>query len=141
MCSSDLKPTGTDGDYNPWLCETRATSPVSWITGIGLTAFGRHPGRQTLDLMSEAAQAALLDARLLADVYLAMSGGQNSLALGDVARPSGARAVKDEPAARVRRTGALRVVSPDHEEVDAHLRLQELLDRESKAPCLWRRLS
>ncbi|MFN9389264.1 MAG: thiolase family protein, partial [Betaproteobacteria bacterium] len=37
---------------------------MSWITGIGLTSFGRHPGRQTLDLMSEAAQAALLDARL-----------------------------------------------------------------------------
>lgn len=84
---------------------------------------------------------ALLDARLLADVYLAMSGGQNSLALGDVARPSGARAVKDEPATIVRRAGALRVVSPDQEEAQAHLRLQELLDKESKGPCLWRGLS
>ncbi len=37
---------------------------VSWITGIGLTAFGKHPGRGTLDLMSEAATAALADARL-----------------------------------------------------------------------------
>lgn len=37
---------------------------MSWITGIGLTAFGRHPGRDTLDLMSEAAAAALSDARL-----------------------------------------------------------------------------
>jgi acetyl-CoA acetyltransferase len=37
---------------------------VSWITGIGLTAFGKHPGRGTLDLMSEAAAAALADARL-----------------------------------------------------------------------------
>lgn len=37
---------------------------MSWITGIGLTAFGRHPGRDTLDLMSEAAAAALCDARL-----------------------------------------------------------------------------
>lgn len=84
---------------------------------------------------------ALLDARLLADVYLAMSGGQNSLALGDVARPPGTRTVKDEPATSVRRAGALRVVSPDNDEAEAHLRLQELLDKESKGPCLWRRLS
>lgn len=37
---------------------------VSWITGIGLTPFGKHPGRGTLDLMSDAATAALADARL-----------------------------------------------------------------------------
>jgi len=37
---------------------------VSWITGVGLTAFGRLEGRATLDLMSEAASAALSDAGL-----------------------------------------------------------------------------
>jgi len=35
---------------------------MSHITGIGLTPFGKHPGRSTLDLMSEAATAALDDA-------------------------------------------------------------------------------
>lgn len=35
---------------------------MSWITGVGLTPFGRLEGRSTLDLMSEAAAAALADA-------------------------------------------------------------------------------
>lgn len=37
---------------------------MSWITGAGLTAFGKHPGQTTLDLMSTAAAAALADAGL-----------------------------------------------------------------------------
>jgi acetyl-CoA acetyltransferase len=35
---------------------------VSWITGVGLTSFGRHEGKSSLDLMSEAASAAIADA-------------------------------------------------------------------------------
>ncbi|CAN5204041.1 thiolase family protein [soil metagenome] len=37
---------------------------MSFISGVGLTAFGRHEGRSTLDLMSEAAESALADAGL-----------------------------------------------------------------------------
>ncbi|MCW5622575.1 MAG: thiolase family protein [Burkholderiales bacterium] len=37
---------------------------MSYITGVGLTAYGKHPGKSTLDLMSEAATAALADAQL-----------------------------------------------------------------------------
>ncbi len=37
---------------------------MSWISGVGLTPFGKHPGRSTLDLMSDAAAAALADAGL-----------------------------------------------------------------------------
>jgi acetyl-CoA acetyltransferase len=37
---------------------------MSFITGVGLTAFGRHEGASTLDLMSEAAALALADAGL-----------------------------------------------------------------------------
>ncbi len=37
---------------------------MSYITGVGLTPYGKHPGRNTLDLMSEAAAAALADAQL-----------------------------------------------------------------------------
>ena len=37
---------------------------MSWIAGVGLTSFGEHTGRSTLDLMSEAAGAALEDAGL-----------------------------------------------------------------------------
>ena len=37
---------------------------MSFITGVGLTPFGRHEGASSLDLMSKAAQAALDDAGL-----------------------------------------------------------------------------
>ncbi len=37
---------------------------MSYLVGSGLTRFGRHPGRNTLDLMSEAADLALADAGL-----------------------------------------------------------------------------
>ncbi len=37
---------------------------MGWITGVGLTAFGKHPGSSTLDLMSAAASQALDDAGL-----------------------------------------------------------------------------
>jgi len=37
---------------------------MSWIAGVGMTAYGKLPGRNTLDLMSEAATAALQDAQL-----------------------------------------------------------------------------
>jgi acetyl-CoA acetyltransferase len=38
---------------------------VSWITGVGLTPYGRHEGRGTIDLMTEAATDALQDAGLV----------------------------------------------------------------------------
>lgn len=37
---------------------------MSFITGVGLTAFGRHQGSSTLDLMSKAAELAIADAGL-----------------------------------------------------------------------------
>ncbi len=36
----------------------------AWLTGSGLTRYGRHDGRQTLDLMSDAAERALADAQM-----------------------------------------------------------------------------
>ena len=37
---------------------------MSWVTGVGLTSFGRHEGQSSLDLMALAATAALGDAGL-----------------------------------------------------------------------------
>src|SRR6201988_3484301 len=37
---------------------------MSFITGVGLTAFGRHEGSSSLDLMSRAAELAITDAGL-----------------------------------------------------------------------------
>src|SRR5258707_12762642 len=37
---------------------------MSFLTGVGLTAFGRHEGSSSLDLMSKAAELAIADAGL-----------------------------------------------------------------------------
>jgi 3-oxoacyl-[acyl-carrier-protein] synthase III len=37
---------------------------MSFITGVGLTSFGRHEGSSSLDLMSKAAELAIADADL-----------------------------------------------------------------------------
>jgi len=37
---------------------------MSYITGVGLTAYGKHEGSSSLDLMSEAAELAIADAGL-----------------------------------------------------------------------------
>ena len=130
-----------------------ARPPVREICGVVDTlAMARemHPGqRNTLDALCKRygidnshrdLHGALLDARILADVYLAMTGGQNVLALGESARPRGTAAVTNEAAVPVRRDGRLTVVSATDAEAAAHAGLQQLLDKESKGPCLWRQL-
>src|SRR5229473_4807605 len=42
----------------------RSRTAMSFITGVGLTAFGRHEGSSSLDLMSKAAELAISDAGL-----------------------------------------------------------------------------
>jgi len=37
---------------------------MSFITGVGLTSYGKHEGSSSLDLMSKAAELALADAGL-----------------------------------------------------------------------------
>ena len=37
---------------------------MSFVTGVGLTSYGKHEGLSSLDLMSKAAQLALDDAGL-----------------------------------------------------------------------------
>jgi DNA polymerase-3 subunit epsilon len=108
-----------------------------------------HPGqrnnldalckRYNVDNSKRDLHGALLDARILADVYLAMTGGQSALALG---HGPGATALQ---AARARTaTSALgakiKVTLATEAERAAHEQLQVLLDRERKGPCLWRQL-
>ena len=103
-----------------------------------------HPGqRNNLDALCKRygidnshreLHGALLDARILADVYLAMTGGQSALALDEAPRRNAARGASAAAAAGL----PLIVVSANAEERAAHEQLQELLQKESKGHCLWR---
>jgi DNA polymerase-3 subunit epsilon len=76
---------------------------------------------------------ALLDAELLAEVYLAMTRGQNSLAIEFEVPTSGALiAVGQRPPLVVLRASA--------EDLSAHQQVLEAIAKESKGKCLWRML-
>jgi DNA polymerase-3 subunit epsilon len=106
-----------------------------------------HPGkRNSLDALCERYQiehahrtlhGALLDATLLADVYLAMTRGQDSLAI-ELEYPR-ARPDSEADSARAERPRLI-VVAPSAEELAEHGRLLAEIDAESKGRCLWRRL-
>ena len=103
-----------------------------------------HPGKKnSLDALCERYQVdhahrtlhgALLDAALLAEVYLAMTRGQDSLAI-ELDHP---RAASLTPAAQGERPRLI-VIEPSAEELAEHARLLADIEAETKAPCVWRR--
>lgn len=108
-----------------------------------------HPGqrnsldalckRYAVDNSSRDLHGALLDARLLADVYLAMTGGQGALSLGEDAAPDPSR-VQTEQVQRIDRDGLnLRVVQASAADLKAHEAQLDLLDTKSSDGALWRR--
>lgn len=109
----------------------------------------QHPGqRNSLDALCKRYQVdnsgrdlhgALLDARLLGDVYLLMTGGQDSLSLEATPVVTGAADVADEqPMALNVRTP---VIAPDANELAAHEALLRRIEKDSGAPAVWRTAS
>jgi DNA polymerase-3 subunit epsilon len=79
---------------------------------------------------------ALLDAELLAEVYLAMTRGQETLVIDMYTPTLPAAASIDAAAMRTGRYVVHRVV-PDEAELAAHRDYLEALARECKAGCVW----
>ncbi len=103
-----------------------------------------HPGKKNnLDALCERYQVdnsrrtlhgALLDAELLAEIYLAMTRGQESLVM-EVEIPSPVLGAAINPA-----NLKLMVLRASTEELAAHAQQLEKIERESKGACLWLRL-
>ena len=77
---------------------------------------------------------ALLDAQLLAEVYLAMTRGQESLTIDIGAAPSVAVVAAGVPTER----RPLLVLAPTADELAEHAAYLDALDHESKGRCVWR---
>jgi DNA polymerase III subunit epsilon len=105
-----------------------------------------HPGqrnsldalckRYSVDNSARELHGALLDARILADVYLAMTGGQGALALTEHEAPhaaDGSRGTRQP----VRTAIPLAVVAATAEELAAHEVMLALITRASGGRCLW----
>ncbi|MCK5640589.1 MAG: DNA polymerase III subunit epsilon [Gammaproteobacteria bacterium] len=83
---------------------------------------------------------ALLDAEILADVYLAMTGGQTHLSLGGVSADSKpGQQLTNHPLEK--RPSGLRIIHASDEEVNAHNQRLDLIDKASNGQCVWKRLS
>ena len=81
---------------------------------------------------------ALLDARILADVYLAMTGGQVGLALGVESAASTLAA--GQVRALVRPAIPLVVLSASADELKLHDAMLAIIGKASKGKCLWQAL-
>lgn len=94
--------------------------------------------RYGIDNSHRELHGALLDSEILADVYLALTGGQTSLQLGQSAQGDDSA---DEPIRRVSADGlALKVVRASVDELAQHDAFMDLLDKKSEG-AVWRRLN
>jgi DNA polymerase-3 subunit epsilon len=109
-----------------------------------LLARQMHPGqRNSLDALCKRydvdnsrreMHGALLDAHLLVDVYLAMTGGQRSLSLDDAANGAVVHSI-----VRVSRpVGELVVIRAAADELEAHERTLAAIDKASRGKTAWR---
>lgn len=114
-----------------------------------LMARERHPGqRNNLDALCKRygvdnsgrdLHGALLDAEILADVYLAMTGGQTSLSLaGNGGETDGSgRATASAIRRLAAERGLTRVIRASDEELAAHVARLAVIEKSAGGPSLW----
>jgi DNA polymerase-3 subunit epsilon len=108
-----------------------------------------HPGqRNSLDALCKRYSVdnsrrdyhgALLDARLLAEVYLSMTGGQAAMVLNAEPDPALARS-RLAIAVGASAAAPLVVITANDEELEAHEQVLALLDKASSGKTVWRTL-
>ena len=108
----------------------------------------RHPGQKnTLDALCDRygvdnsgrdLHGALLDAQILLDIYLAMTGGQTALSLDEeiAADPDPTRQYQ-----KIDRSYRLTTIQPTEEENAAHEQMLANMEKKAGVEALWRRLS
>ena len=107
-----------------------------------------HPGqknsldalckRYEIDNSQRELHGALLDAQILLDVYLVMTGGQTDLLL-DAEQSGNGQDTHEERKVDPNRP-RLRIIEPTSEELEAHVSKLETVDKESNGNCLWKKL-
>ncbi|RME34600.1 MAG: DNA polymerase III subunit epsilon [Gammaproteobacteria bacterium] len=121
---------------------------ICTITDTLAMARQRHPGqknsldalckRYEVDNSQRSLHGALLDAEILADVYLRMTGGQ--AALFDEAAAEGSGSLQRGNRTLQGRPPALPVVAVSEADLEAHRRRLEAIDQASGGNCLWLKL-
>jgi DNA polymerase III subunit epsilon len=125
---------------------TRTVTQFCRVLDTLALARGLHPGqrnsldalckRYSVDNTRRELHGALLDAGILLDVYLAMTGGQSALAL-DANAGANSAVLRDGPRA-VRNPGVKLVISAaTAEELHQHEAMLELVQKSSGGKALW----
>jgi DNA polymerase-3 subunit epsilon len=133
-----------------WRPDAPRVEDLCSVVDTLLMARQRHPGqrnsldalcrRYNVDNSKRDLHGALLDAEILADVYLGMTGGQVSLSLlGDPqSRSSGSRADATAPKRRFSSDRSpLPVIRATESELSAHVRRLQAINDASGGGCLW----
>lgn len=127
--------------------ETRRITRLATVLDTLKLARDRHPGqknnldalckRYDVDNTNRELHGALLDAEILAEVYLAMTGGQVSLSL--TAEETGTEPGDETEIAPLQdRQRPLRVIRASEAELAAHEAMLDQIDKHSGGRCLWR---
>jgi len=129
-----------------WRKNAQLIEVLCRVTDTLAMARALHPGqRNSLDALCRRYEidnsqrdlhGALLDAEILADLYLTMSGGQVSLSLG-VQGISGTRGTREEPHRLMTQRLPLVVVRADVEESAAHQARLAAINAASGGNCQW----
>lgn len=127
--------------------EARTIAGLCSVLDTLALARAMHPGqrnsldalckRYSVDNSNRELHGALLDARILADVYLAMTGGQGALALSDSAAMPGTAETARTVRALLRPTVPLVVIGASDEELAAHATMLQIIAAASGGACLW----
>lgn len=126
--------------------EKRRINDVSTILDTLKLARDKHPGqknnldalcrRYEVDNSNRELHGALLDSEILADVYLAMTGGQTSLMLAsEEMSPTSQDSTKTLTPTKSR--GPLRVIKATDIELATHEATLQRLDKASDGQCVW----
>lgn len=127
--------------------QQRAIAKVCRVLDTLALARSMHPGqrnnldalckRYSIDNSRRELHGALLDARILADVYLAMTGGQAALALAESTASDGAADDSRTVRALVRPSVPLVVIAASEAEMAAHNAMLAVIAKASGGKCLW----
>jgi DNA polymerase III subunit epsilon len=134
-----------DAEFARLQGELRTIARLCRVLDTLALARSMHPGqrnnldalckRYSIDNSRRELHGALLDARILADVYLAMTGGQGALALTETVAAGSAAA--NPVRALVRPAVPLVVVEATEEERAAHVAMLAIIAKASGGKCLW----
>jgi DNA polymerase-3 subunit epsilon len=126
--------------------ECKRTQDFCTITDSLALARTKYPGQKNsldalckrlgIDNSARTLHGALLDAEILAEVYLALTGGQASLGL-DAPEERAPTENRESEMRRVQRPASLRVTEPNEAELNAHEQMLKKLASESGEARHW----